>query len=72
LPVDFGSVARDKARLLQVFDATPTRCRAQADPLRQLGVGEPALGLQLIKDGKVKFVKCFHEGLILERFLRQE
>ena len=59
LPVNFGAVAFDDARLLQRPHASPARRGRQAHTLRQFGIGQPSVLLQFVQDRPVKFVQCF-------------
>ena len=50
LRVDDGPVAADRPGALQFAQPPMTRGHAERDPLRELGDGEPTLGLKHSKD----------------------
>src|SRR5213595_2566391 len=65
--VDLGVVALDVAGLLEGAHAAPARRGRQAHALRQFGIRQARVGLQLGKDLDVEFVERFHFGLNRER-----
>jgi hypothetical protein len=60
--VDLGVIALDEAGFLQRPHAPPAGRGRQAHALRQLGVGEAAVGLQFLQDCEVELVNAFHGG----------
>jgi hypothetical protein len=61
VPVDLGVIALDVSGLLERTNAAPARRRREADPLRKFCIREAAVGLQMVQDGDVELIECFHK-----------
>ncbi|MCY1381115.1 hypothetical protein D9M69_689900 [compost metagenome] len=58
--VDLGPIAADDALRLQCTHPAPAGRGGQAHALRQLGVGEPRVGLKFLQDRQVELIDAFH------------
>ncbi|MNW18565.1 hypothetical protein D3C71_2181820 [compost metagenome] len=71
MAVDLGVVALDETGFLERAHAPPARRGRQAHALRQFGVGQTRIGLELRKDGDIKFVQCVQNHSIKSKNLSE-